>query len=1565
MATELFGTAFCDKNTWYSANNAAYSPSMINDSNAGTRWIGAAVDATASLQNFCGIRFSGRSDVTEVRVNVASWGRSFKIGTWAQGVDPAGSTFTKANIIPIRSIDAFNDRDDDGLGLNVGTWLRFAVTGTTIPGILFYCDDNSFSSFTNTAGGTNTNESLNEVRIFGTANTGSDPVKVDGTAIASSQYSDFGGISAANDGNTATGWSSAGVGAGAVSDWIALQFSTPQKIQKVDVYIYSWGKTIVLGYSTTTPTSKASFTVVRTIDVTATPNDDLGVPWGRQKVNTILIPSNTVSAAFWGLYTNDSGANILGVNGGALDRLRMMELNMYSDGKLTPALPAGPNPKPPASLPALPFTTTIASWTRTEFSTAGTFNFVPAVDTTVVMIAGQAAGAGGRVNVSLTGVATPNDSTLNGGDSTVATVDGVFLDIAGGQANSIGPVTVFPGPSGTPVDWIRSQEGAGRPGGVTAPGSSAGLASGQSYHNGNAPAAFTIAPQDTNGAVTATTTFTGAAAIPFTPTFVNASRVSATGLTTSMTLATAGTPTVSASIEYTFKAYAGQVIGLSFGWAVPSIATTGTVSINGATVYTLSTTLGSTTTQNFTAQTTGNQTVRFDISTTATTGTIPYIRVTSMTLTGVGQAGAASGASGRYANLFMLPKELTIVVGKGGIGQPGGQTIPASQNGTRGSGGGVGANGGDGVIVIYEYKLPPVLDATPKPQLPIYNVSPTLEVLAAYRTNYVGRAITGLYNTQDSYTHKLRPRTKFVIALMTGPGGGTRGASPAIPTHLPSQPTVVTCGAISNVANSGFAGRGLSGSTAYGGPGGTMDDAPNVLVGVTGSAGYGSGQSQSNVSDIAGSYGTGGASSYLSTGGGGCGGYGLVIYSTAQFSTDRTLQILVGNTDNSALGGAVYLYETESDYGPFISGLVEQILRKDGNADTATTQIVEQVLLKHTWAGSNVSQNLEQVLYKESDRDNVLQVSHASVAFIVDAPDPSTVTSQNLEQVLLREKQGGTLTSGSSEHVFMRMGILPFRISGTVEQVLLAELPSVFWLNFGTLQYPLRNKIYDSSVGRATSVQPGAYIQLESPHYAGTTLVVNGVEVGLSSPIKNNDQVFIRGGITNFFQKDMLVYTYYTKNGVIAREVVGQWKFVREDLVPTISRKYSVPYTNTSWIKSGRGSALAAIVPIWTQALTKTGAVLSALMTSGRSALADLTGVFTKALASVFTGPTAIVSKNNHALSVLIEAEFTKANSTTAKAADAIITQVHRGFSDNIDGVASGPANVNLQEWGGYTQLQAGYSAVDALDFERVQQQTVFYQNTDFEGNTQVGFGQWTAIDYLSGNPIGFGKVKKEYEYNAVGKSYSSGQEYTAIYNSGTGKPFSMGFIGTIAYSVLSGVDYTKNSGYGTGHWLMPAGRADLARAGFGFVQMGMAERAIAHPHLADRTVERDGGKNLGYFDTSPIMHSVGFAFFEQSVVKTSVNSEWVERIAVRTIHNLALVNLTAYRPAEAISGRGKASLYMGFDTLQDVQDYTEQYSGVTTLQMYNGYVYNLAVDKSFVCEIYYNGPISGLIQGG
>lgn len=1561
MATELFGTAFCDKNAWYAGNNLNYGPEKINDGSLGTRWIGANVNVTTSLQNFCGIKFSGRSDVTEVRINFASWGKNIKIGTWAVGADPASTSFTKADIIQLRSVDAFASNDDDNVGMLVGTWLRFAVTGTQIPGIVIYCDDNGYSQLTNTSGTSNTNESINELRIFGTPPSDS-TAKLPATGIASSAYNDFGSAASITDGNTATGWSSAGVGAAAINDWVALQLDTPAIVKKIELYIYAWGKTIVIGYASAAPGSKAGFTVVRTIDVTVTPNDDLGVPWGRQKYNTILMPSNSTAALVWGAYTNNAEANILGISGGAVDRIRMMEFNAYSNGDLIPAPPADPHPKPPASVPTAPYIVAApASWIKTEFATPGDFTFTPSVDTSIMLVVAQGAGAGGRVNFSVTGDPVPDNTTRQGGDSLVSNASGLIVSAPGGKTHVIANPASFAGTLGTPCDWLRVADQNARAGGLTAVGSSSGIGGGQSFMNGTAGAPFTLANQDTNKPLSASNIFTGSTALQFTPTFSSFGRSTTNGFFSSNT--SSGS---TGYVEFTFSGYAGQVLGLSLLIQVGGQGNYASLTINGVEKANFSYTQNSSpTTTNVTLTETGQQVLRLTYNPISPAGG-GQIQLRSMTITGSGQAGANSGASGRLAQMFLLPEPITFTVGKGGIGQAGGQAITSAQNGLRGSGAGVGGNGGDGVVTIYEWKGVPVYDVPPKPILATYNITVTLEALAAYRTNYLGVASATGLNTQTAFTHKLRPRTKYVLALMTGAGGKTTGGNTIVPSE-PTLPTTLSVGGINNVAESGWSGSWIGGSTGNGGVGGQMQDAPNVLLAVKGNNGYSTsfGGSTPNTSDIANGYGSGGTAYYLSNSGGGCGGYGLVAIPASQFGTDRTISMLVANTNTSAGAGAIFLYETENDYGPFISQLVESVLRAETNAATAITQTTEQVLRKETNAATAITQTPEQILYKESDSTNNLQVSHANIAFIVDADDPSTAITQTAEMALLRDKQAPTAVTQNVEQVFMRVGILPFRITQTAEMVFAAELPSVFWLNFGTLQYPLVKRSYDSSVGRATSVQPGAYIQLESPHMDGTTLVVNGVEMGLSSPVTNNDQVFIRGGITNFYQREMNVYTYYTKNGVIARELVGQWKFVREDLVPTISRKYSVPYTNKTWIQTRAYGGLANIVPLWTRALSATGATLAALYANGRSALAGLTSMFTKALGSVFSGNGAVVSQNNHDLFVGPEADFMQAKPVYAEGAKSIITTAQEVLGEQVGGAGAASPHVSFGVLEGYEQMIPGAEPVTMLEFERVQQHIDHYENTDFVGDTQVGFGVWTAIDYLTGNPVGFGKVNKEYEYNAVGKSYSSEQEYTAIYNSGTGKPFTMGFMGTIAYSVLAGVSYTKNSGVGTGNWLMPEGQADITRAGFGYVQMNQAERAIAHPHLADRSVERDGGKNLGYFASSPIMHKVGFGNFEQSVVKSSVNSGTVERIVIHTQHYLALVNLTAYRPAEAISGRGAASLYMGFDTLQDVQDYTEQYAGVATLAAYNGFVYNLAVDKSFVCEIYFNGPVSGLIQGG
>lgn len=1386
-------------------------------------------------------------------------------------------------------------------------------------------------------------------------------IKLEGTALASSQWNDFGTIAAINDGNNATGWSGGGVSV--TTDWAAIQFAGAQKAVQVDAYFYSWGNTIVIGYANAAPTSKASFTVVRTVDVRTQPNDDLGVPWARLTKNTLILPGD-VAATYWGIYTNDIGPGILGYNGGGLDRARIMELNFYKDDVIVPAVPPGPNPKPPTNSPLAPFSTTPAGWTRTEIAVNGTGTFTPGVDTTLIAVGLQGAGAGGRVNVSLTGQTTPNNATRNGGDTFITTTSGQVALAPGGVGNVAPALPQFPGNLGTPCDWLRTIDNSGRAGGTTAVGSNAGTAGGQSFVSGVAGAALTLAVQDTNGAVTANTTFTGTAALPVTPTYVNASRVSGTGLSTAIALATAGTPTQTASIEYSFKAYAGQVITLNFSHLIPSALTTGTYKFNNDAPVPLNISSGSTISPSFPVAVDGTQTIRFDLSTTTTTGSVPYIRVTSMQLTGVGQAGATSGASGRAAELFFLPESFTYTVGKGGIGQAGGQNVNATHNGTRGSGGGAGGNGGDGVLVIYEYKSPLPLEIAPKPILTTYNISPTAEALAAYRTNYVGRNAVGLYDTQDSFTHKLRPRTKYVIALMTGPGGGSRSASIPIADHLPSKPTVITCGVITNTANSGLAGRGLGGSTANGGAGGTMVDAENLLLGVTGSPGSGSYQSASNPSDIVGNYGTGGNSGYLSTGGGGCGGYGLVIYGADQFSAERTLQIQVGNTDNSALPGAVYLYETETEYGPYITQLVEQILRKEGVAVTQTTQATEMLLRKDGLAVTQTTQATEMILTKEDDSANPMQVSYATIAFIVDAEDPITNITQTPELVFAKQPRAITQNTQSPQLILAKQPFSVYRATQTAELIFLSEIPSVFWLNFGTIDGPNKNQIYTSFTGRATSVKPGAYIQLESPHAPGTTMFINDVDVGLSGSVTNNDRVYIKGGIPNWWQTSINVYTYYITNGEVTRELVGTWLFNHPIRTPTISRAYAALALQTNWLKLTANFATFVIIPFYTKTLNAVNAELSSIFAKAQTAsFGIIDTLFAPALSSIATVTTTWdIAKAFAKYERGMDSEFISDNYGTVDYAGYDFAQNNVQSSASPLVVEKANAITHLNNLFDFEITLISSHEEDRFENEYSAPVMEFYTNTEFE-KASVNDSHYDIGMVLSAE-VGFGQVKVTHEKWNVDHSETANASYLPIMYTHYFGIFDVTPITTKAYSVLSGVAYEKSEVNGVGWYLMPLGNAYVHKTGFGFFETGTSS-TIAYSTPFEMGTDKSGSAELGYFDTSALFMQSGSSAAGYDWLRTTPTIGKVEFNVVFTSNKMEKVDFIPYRYVQSENGRGKASLYMGFDTTNEATEFTQNFSDVKISPQYNGFTYTVGVDKTFVCEIYFNGPVSGLIQGG
>lgn len=1567
----ITGTAFCDKNTWYSSNNPGYAPSNINDGVVGSRWIGAAVDVTASLQNFCGIKFTGNADVTEVRINFASWGRNIKIGTWAAGADPASASFTKANIIPIRSIDAFSSNDDDNVGMLVNTWLRFAISATQIPGIVIYCDDNGYSQLTNTSGTTNTNESINEVIISGTPPSGG-PVKLPATGIASSQYNDFGSAASITDGNVGTGWSSAGVGAGAVADWVAVQLNAPTAVKKIELYIYSWGKTIVVGYTNTVPASKAGFTVVRTIDITVTPNDDLGVPWGRQKYNTILMPENTASALIWGAYTNDSAANILGIGGGALDRVRLMEFNAYSSGELVPAAPPGINPRAPATVPVVPFSGTAAGWVRSqEYATAGDFDFTPAIDTTLVLAVIQGAGSGGQILKNLDGSATSFGPTNEGGDSYIADATGKILSIGGGGKGIVAGVT--DGPTTINAnDWLRAQAFAGAIGqSIAVPQQAALAGAAQARLGGTAGATYALAGM--TGPNLGNIDFTKDVSETLLP--VNTSSNFSRNNTLGWFSTNVGMGGSVAFVEFLpIQLSAGQQVVFNYNTSSEVTDRLG-IKVNGVQYVYIGGGVNSSYT--YTASTAGSYTFRFEFSKDATVNQgLDRGAVTSIQVVNQQYPLQRSGASGANELHYLLAQPLKIRVGAAGLGVSGGQTVPAGAKGTRGAGGAAGADGGAGVVVIYEYKTPLAVEKPALPTFPNYNVT-TAEPTGVYRTNYVGQGL----GTKQSYSHKLRPRTKYVYVILVGCGGGTVQTYTGQSVAVPNDPTVVSVGAKTYTAGSGSSSyRTNSGGGQYpcqGGEGGVFTTNAETIYQKDGDGNRNN--ASQNTSGVVNSYGSSGGGTQGAGDGinnsaypGGAGSVGMFVLSGDDIATG-TIEIQVPGGGRAPPAGqydvgnpgAVFVFETESGFGFSTTQTSELVLQKSGISATTVTQTAELVLQKSALGAIRTTQTSELILIKDTSVPD-MQVANVYATLVYDAPPTGLNVTQTSELILQKNKIGGTAVTQTTEMVLQKTARSPYRLTQVSELFLVAETPTVFWLNFGTLDTPIRFQLYDSAIGRASSVPPNCKIQIEGFFAEGTHLVINGVASGVLADVKNNDRVYIHGGVTNYWQANMPVYAYYEQNGETARMLVGNWIIKQPVLIPKHTQAYYGSKVTPTWIQSRAGvGSLVTLQSIITKALMS---LVQLTMTAVQNKFGSLVDLLQEKTAA-----------NSRIAEVTIGWDVTKALSKVSDSVSWIYTQALSTDVKNVVTWGTLKAQVSEYKQADFIAPKAKYGDVAIAYDVRTDGSTgyVTFTSEDYvlsvnyshftldTTQTQAGYGDYVVKDFDKLN-VGYGDVDQEYEYSNVDHSVTYEVVYVAVQSSSVARLFPMEPMGTIAYSVLTGMEWERSTAQGTGDWVIPTFSALNPQAKYGMFGAAGVDSNSGHSEYSQRETEVINGPQQGYFGTTSLWVQTYSVYAErEATVKRSEKTVAFDVTPIKTTAKTGVFNLTPFLAMQSVNGIGKASLYKGFDTKAEVDQFTENFSGVHTALKYNGYVYTLDVDKSFICEIFNNGPVKWLLQGG
>jgi len=1357
------------------------------------------------------------------------------------------------------------------------------------------------------------------------------------TAYATTSYGST--PSQAIDGSTLTRWESNNTYAATVNDVFVLGFPRRVTPKQIRLLFRTWGQDLHVGYSHTGGTVKSSYTEIKVVNIATEPNDSLGNKWnvvtdnnGGMDVsssNVLLLPENEIAAQYWAIWIN---------NATGVDRLRIWEISLHDT-----VGDEGINPTLPNSIPVPPFTASPSPyWKRTEYSTPGPFSHTPDADTKLMFLVAQGAGAGGRVVHKLDGSITPVSGP--GEATTIASAAGTILTANGGANDGTGGL-LYDDRGKSTENWIRYDYRAGINGGVVVAGGA--LASPAGANTGvlgaTTGASFILVP----AGQPVTNTFTGTSEIKGTVTYEKFARDAAYGLKSQVT-----TANESGYVEYSFLGYAGRnvTINVRRNIGYPTINAAGRIRFNGVLRSTFSGV--SEQTEAFTyAMVDGVNTVRLEFGNLSPVQAGTFASITSVVLSGTGAPGVNAGGSGALSRLYMAPKPLTGVIGKGGVGQAGEQpNVTAAQNSTRGSGGAPGGNGGDGVIVVYEYKGFMAYGDSPLPTFANYNVAPGTEVAGASRTDYIGLTNGG----QRSFTHKLREKTKNVFIIMVGAGGSRELASISQPDS-----TVVVAGAGRWEAKSGWNSTGTSGVS--GGVFVSDNDSINSGDGVAGIYGY----DTLATSPIAGNYGRG-SGSYPYKGAGGAGAYGFFALSQAQMAS-RSIDILVGNntaTTYQELPGAVFVFETESDNVLQVTQVVEELLVKASVSNTQITQSSELLFAKSPIANTQTSQTPELMLVKEGEQNNWLQVSYANIGFVVDAEDPATAVTQTAEQLLVKQPVTQTMLTQSAEMILARVPRIPYRMTQVAELVFVSEIPSVFWLNFGEVNDPVKDQIYTSLTGRATSVQPGAYIQLEGPHAEGTTMFVNGVDVGLSSPIANNDRVQIVGGIPNWWQASINVYTYYLVNGEVTREQVGMWLFKHVVRTPTKPRAYAAQYTNNKWqfLKNGLSTAQLpkSIIGRAYAALSNT---LSVLVSRGYSALGATLGQLVSSAQQATNSLGQMVVQAKHQLAEGAQSLITKTYAAEFEQNDFILlqTQDDQNTVTFDSGVGVGADRFDMT----VINPKVKYGIVhDVAQGEINGPGMVQFENVEF---IESGVNSDAMeIEFETPIYVGVELTDFHFEYNAVGKSYSDVQEYEAVLSTGFAAPFLMGFTDTIAYSVLQEFAFVGVRSGGTGLADIPQGTADLSQVKFGIGELFGNEKSHGHTEFVQRTPEVHGAHDFHNFQSFPVYSgAIGISTYKTGIIKRTEHVERVQISWIRIKAQMGVAQNTPYRPQQATNGRGKASLYQGFDTLSDVLDFTANYDGVTTLQKFNGYVYNLDVDKTFVCEVYYNGPISGLMQGG
>lgn len=1587
----------------------------IADGNPATGWSSVYTFSNAPL-DFLGYVFPVAQEVRKLEVNLYTWGKTIVVGTAASW---PGS---KTALTILRTIDVTVTPNDD-LGVPWAKQTKNTIllpAGTSAKVIAVYTN-NSEANILSSGG-------VDRLRVVEMAAFVEAPAtsELTGTAFCDksiwfSSNDPYFAPSRMNDGDDTT---TLGAWAGSFQspsttdstlNFAGVKFAGLADVAEIKIKILSWGRSFRIGtWSVGNDPASAAFTKANIIPIstfdTSVDKDADGLTaakniWLRYTCSKLQVPGLI-------FYCDSNATNPLADRSGTgltNTNLCISEVKIYG-GNVTaaPTPPEIRNPKPPAVIPVSPFNASSVGWVRTEFTVAGLFNFTPDPATTLLFVAIQGAGAGGAVKRNLDNSIPVLGPSLNGGETYVAVSDGKVWSVEGSQQQVPGVTDISPEGH---ANWVRTPLVVAATIANTndlVPTAQAGTANAL----GTAGVSYTLAqtaPPD-GSANSSNFTIENGSANGWVAQTVSAFEWASGAGWRNTNHANSSQGYVNFQ-PVNFKA--GQTIRFYYNISSEYNRDQLFIYVNGGQIFrSMATTTGSSVL--YTVPLDGSYTIEFRYSKDGTVN----IGTDTTNVTSIVVASSSAfypptqgGGGNRAVTGFLLPAPLQLRIGQGGIGVTGGQTIPANAHGTRGGGGAAGGNGGDGVIVIYEFTQPLTSTEPPLPLLANYNVT-TAEMLGLYRTNYYGKAtaVGALVKTKENFIHKLRPRTKRVLVVMVGAGGGSCSPYDYSQNVYQSDPTIVSTGTKTLTAGSGVSAIKSDAYTRLPGAGGVFTSDVTANYSKNGDEGRWMGQTggglpsgfinfygnSSDSSPIAGSSGT-----VDITDSGGAGAIAFVILNEDHFvSRELSIQVPAGGPAAFQVGrpGAVFIFESESDlFYPLVSQVGELVLQRTSQSLTQVSQVQQLVLQETPQAVTNVSQVAFMVLQRTVKVPGTL-VTESTIELITSADPGAVRVSQNIQSVLV---ESGPPTLNASQVATL---------------VLIKENPTLLQImDFGVMRYPTKNELYLSRIQKVDGIGQGKTLrfQLEGDLPIGSTIIHNGLDANsLTVMIKDGDTLQLRSGVTNFFASVLYVYVYVTRVDQIVREYAGFWSVMQAALSGRKRATIGALGKFASMKLAKSNLVLGAIKAIAPRSAKESKVSPTVLKTSENGIKATVTQKVAKAT-TLLSGSHVFIP--DAPLAVTFDSEG--ADHTTGEAALSDVKTFARTTVEDA---------ISIKQTFDYAP---GYAVLTgAQNFERTYLKDSTSQpngftkrgigaSCDFEAWAQASVGPsfgWTDVTYKAA--VSPAQATNNTAYNKIGamgfrpadqnflRDFAAGYatretlDYTAAITQASSF-FRSAFLYSPSYVSTQSdpIEFTTQENDKVA--LIEQHYKENSMLGLVPITPGYVWRSSPQADIVGRreavpavSINRTFWGGLGFTDVhAPAYISVGNDFIaRENPGQIGRNREFAARLSNAAtgltqtysarIYNATLIpveykvskakaTLYGMKPVLYQAGKNqidKAKYYMGFTTQEEVNAFIVNFLRPTTKTKLDGYVYRVGTDDTLVCEVRGpNMPLAWLMHGG